>query len=309
MTIPNLPFLYISDSESLKKWAEITKSSLVMALDTEFMRVNTYHPDLCLVQIATQNEWVIIDPKTIDDLSPLNELLTQKSLLKIVHSGVQDLETIYHHLRVLPQPLFDTQIAYTILNPEHNGGVSYQELVQNYIGVLLDKDQTRTNWALRPLSEAQIDYAIGDVKYLIPIFLRQHEILMQKNFTAHINAAIAGLLKPEKYQINFDEIWRKVKNKNKLKGRKITLLRHLASLREKMAIEYNKPRQWIVSDETLIKLCLFSDKVHILGFTVSTSQPRERKYLEIFIKALQELVPKEITPKETTIQELSQEPL
>ena len=78
MTIPNLPFLDISDYETLKKWSEIAKLSPLMAIDTEFMRVNTYHPDLCLIQIATQNEWVIIDPKTIDDLSPLSELLTQK---------------------------------------------------------------------------------------------------------------------------------------------------------------------------------------------------------------------------------------
>lgn len=298
MTIPNLPFLYISDYDALKKWSETAKSSSLMAIDTEFMRINTYHPDLCLIQIATQDEWVIIDPKTIDDLSPLKELLTQKTILKILHSGIQDLETIYHHLRILPHPLFDTQIAYGLLNPDHTGGISYQELVQNHTGILLEKDQTRTNWAIRPLTEAQITYAVDDVKYLIPIFLQQHESLLQKNLISQINSTITALLHPEKYQPNFDEVWRKVKNKNKLKGRKITILRHLAGLREKMAIEYNRPRQWIISDETLIKLCLFSDKVHIAGFTVSTSHPRERKYLETFINATQTLIPKE-TLKET----------
>jgi len=160
----------ISDSDSLLKLCERLAKSDFVAVDTEFMRENTYWPDLCLVQIGNLEEAAAIDPKAEGiDLTPLlNLLVNNEDVLKVVHAGGQDLEIIFNLTGGTPHPLFDTQVAAMALGLGEQ--VGYSNLVESLIGKSLDKGARFTDWARRPLDKRQIDYAIGDVTHLATLF-------------------------------------------------------------------------------------------------------------------------------------------
>ena len=129
------------------------------------MRERTFHPRLCLVQIATPAESVAVDSLVIDDLSPLAELMADESVTKVFHACSQDMEVMLHTVGVLPRPIFDTQVAAAFLGERQQ--ISYGALVQTFCGVSLPKTESLTDWSRRPLTDKQIEYAIDDVKYLI----------------------------------------------------------------------------------------------------------------------------------------------
>src|SRR3569623_3279170 len=152
----------ITESDSLKSLCERLSRSDFVAVDTEFMRENTYWPDLCLVQVGDMNEAAAIDPKAEGlDLSPLLELLVDnEDVLKVFHAGGQDIEIIYNLTGKTPHPLFDTQLAAKALGLGEQDG--YSNLVERLVGKSLDKGARFTDWARRQLDKRQNDYAIGD---------------------------------------------------------------------------------------------------------------------------------------------------
>src|SRR6476659_1246297 len=160
----------ITDSATLADLCARLSRSRFVAVDTEFMRENTYYPDLCLIQIADENEAAAIDPKADGiDLKPLLDLLVDnEEVLKVFHAGGQDVEIIYNLTGKTPHPLFDTQIAAMALGLGEQ--VGYSNLVESLIGKSLDKGARFTDWARRPLDKRQIDYAIGDVTHLATLF-------------------------------------------------------------------------------------------------------------------------------------------
>src|SRR5699024_1595133 len=171
--------LYIDTQEALDSWCNAQLSTIeYLALDTEFLRVKTYFPILCLIQLATDNEAVCIDPLALQDFTALKALLLAPHITKIIHSASQDLEAIVHALDILPMPVFDTQIAAQITQSVKIG-MSYHDLVLHYCDVELTRDQTRTQWDLRPLTSEQLKYAYDDVHYLIPAY---------QNLSAEIDA-------------------------------------------------------------------------------------------------------------------------
>ena len=137
-------------------------------MDTEFVRESTYYPILSLIQIASDDCLGCIDPLAIDDFSPLVELFDKPGLLKIFHSPSQDLEILYQKFGQVPRPVFDTQLACAVLGYNHQ--ISYADIVRQVTGVQLEKKYTRTDWSKRPLSRAQLDYAMDDVRYLLPVY-------------------------------------------------------------------------------------------------------------------------------------------
>ena len=158
--LPNV----ITTIADLESFVEQISPAPWLAMDTEFMRESTYYPILCLIQIATDEVSACIDVLSLDHIDPLLELLRQDSQLKIFHSCRQDLEVLYAEYQFLPQPLFDTQVAASILGL--NEQISYAELVAQKSSVHLAKTESRTDWKRRPLSDAQIDYALDDVIHL-----------------------------------------------------------------------------------------------------------------------------------------------
>ncbi len=240
----------IEDSAALAALcARLAKSSFI-TVDTEFMRENSYWPELCLIQIADAHEAAAIDPKAPGiDMKPLLDLMTDnEDVLKIFHAGSQDVEIIFNLTGKTPHPIFDTQIAAMALGQGEQ--VGYSNLVDNWLGITLDKGARFTDWARRPLDKRQIDYAIGDVTHLATIFPKMLTKLRKMERGDWIDQEMERLADPANY-LNVPELaWKRIK----VPGRKPELLgrlKALAAWREREAQGKNLPRGRIVKDETM----------------------------------------------------------
>jgi ribonuclease D len=240
----------ITDNDSLLQLCERLAKSDFVAVDTEFMRENTYWPDLCLVQIANVEEAAAIDPKAEGlDLSPLlNLLVNNENVLKVFHAGGQDLEIIYNLTGSTPHPLFDTQIAAMALGLGEQ--VGYSNLVESLVGKSLDKGARFTDWARRPLDKRQIDYAIGDVTYLAALFPKMLERLRKTGRGDWLDQEMERLADPRNYANDPALAWKRIKIPSR-KAEVLGRLKALAAWRELEARSKNLPRGRIMKDETL----------------------------------------------------------
>ena len=240
----------ITDTESLAALCDRLARSPFVAVDTEFMRENTYWPDLCLIQIGDLNEAAAIDPKADGlDLTPLLDLLVDnEDVLKIVHAGGQDLEIIYNLTGKTPHPMFDTQIAAMALGLGEQ--VGYSNLVESLLGKTLDKGARFTDWARRPLDKRQIDYAIGDVTYLATLFPKMLERLRKTGRGDWLDEEMERIGDPANYENDPALAWKRVRVSSR-KADVLGRLKALAAWREQEAKGKNLPRGRIMKDETL----------------------------------------------------------
>jgi ribonuclease D len=240
----------ITDSQSLKSLCERLSRSDFVAVDTEFMRENTYWPDLCLIQIGNEEEAAAIDPKAEGlDMGPLLDLLTDnEDVLKVFHAGGQDVEIIYNLTGRTPHPLFDTQVAAMALGLGEQ--VGYSNLVESLIGKTLDKGARFTDWGRRPLDKRQIDYAIGDVTYLATLFPKMLQRLRKTGRGAWLDEEMERLANPANYENDPDLAWKRVRVSSR-KPEVLGRLKALAGWREQEARGKNLPRGRIMKDETL----------------------------------------------------------
>ncbi len=240
----------LTDSQDIADICERFSTADFVAVDTEFMRENTYWPILCLIQISDGKEAAAIDPlaKGID-LKPLMDLLVEnEDVLKIFHAGGQDVEIIHNMTGKTPHPIFDTQVAAMALGPSEQ--IGYANLVDSWLGVTLDKGARFTDWSRRPLNDRQIEYAIGDVTHLSKIFSMMLEKLIETGRGMWINAEMEKLADPDNYVNDPENSWRRVK----FQGRNLEALgrlKALAAWREKEAQSKDMPRGRIMRDETL----------------------------------------------------------
>ena len=170
--------MYIASQGDLEAFVERSRKSSVLAIDTEFLREKTYYPKLCLLQMATDSESVIVDPFAVDDLKALVPLLSDESIVKVLHAGYQDLEIFLYEIGSLPHPIFDTQVAASLLGQTQQ--IGYGALVSSLCGVKLKKLDSFTDWSTRPLSESQLAYAENDVIYLPKMYEIMRRELKQK---------------------------------------------------------------------------------------------------------------------------------
>ncbi len=226
-----------------------------ITVDTEFMRENSYWPDLCLVQVASSTEAAAIDPKSEDiDLAPLLDLLVDnEDVLKVFHAGGQDLEIVFNLTGSTPHPLFDTQVAAMALGLGEQ--VGYQNLVESLLGKHLDKGARFTDWARRPLDARQIDYAIGDVTHLATLFPKMLERLKRTGRGEWLDQEMERLADPANYLNDPGDAWKRVKIASR-KADVLGRLKALAAWREIEARGKNLPRGRIMKDETLADLAL-----------------------------------------------------
>ncbi len=240
----------ITDSATLAALcARLAKAEFV-CVDTEFMRENTFWPELCLIQIADSEEAAAIDPLARDlDMKPLMDLLVDnEDVLKIFHAGGQDVEIIYNITGKTPHPIFDTQIAMMAVSQSEQ--IGYSNLVESWLGTVVDKGARFTDWSRRPLTERQIDYAIGDVTYLSTIFPKLLKRLIKTGRGAWLNIEMEKLADPANYRNDPNLAWLRIKASGRnpaMLGR----LRALAHWRELEAQDKNIPRGRIARDETL----------------------------------------------------------
>ncbi|WP_394726984.1 ribonuclease D [Altererythrobacter sp. GH1-8] len=240
----------ITTSDALAELcARLAKSDFV-AVDTEFMRENTYWPELCLVQIADENEAAAIDPLADGlDLAPLLDLLTgNEDVLKVFHAGGQDVEIIVNLTGKTPHPIFDTQIAMMAISQSEQ--IGYANLVETWLGITVDKGARFTDWSRRPLTDRQIEYAIGDVTHLATIFPKMLQKLIKTDRGSWLNAEMDKLGDPSNYITDPDQAWRRIRQPGR-NPQVLGRLKALAAWREGEAQHKNIPRGRIMRDETL----------------------------------------------------------
>jgi ribonuclease D len=223
-----------------------------MTVDTEFARQSTYYPELCLVQIATPNQAAIIDPLAKNmDLSPLKEIFQNQSITKIFHSGRQDLEIFWNVFKEVPCPVFDTQIAATFAGL--GVGLSYDSLVQNLLGITIDKSSQHTNWAQRPLKDSQLTYALDDVLHLRAFYPILCQKLADLNRLQWVIEECRTLEDKNVYNTRLEHAWHRVAGSIK-DWKVLSVLKDLAFWREEKAQAHNLPRAWLVEDKMLTSL-------------------------------------------------------
>jgi ribonuclease D len=240
----------INDSAQLAALcARLAKSEFV-AVDTEFMRENTYYPELCLVQLADKNEAAAIDPMAPGlDMTPMLELIcNNEDVLKVFHAGGQDIEIFYNLTGKTPHPMFDTQIAAMALGQGEQ--IGYSNLVDLWLGIHLDKGARFTDWSRRPLDKRQIDYAIGDVTHLSVIFPKMLEKLVSTGRGVWLNDEMERIANAANYHNDPDSAWKRIKVQSR-KADVLGRLKALGAWREREAQRKNIPRGRIMKDETL----------------------------------------------------------
>ncbi|MEO7657464.1 MAG: ribonuclease D [Sphingomicrobium sp.] len=224
-----------------------------VAVDTEFMRENTFYPLLCLVQLGNEEEAAAVDPMAEGiDLAPMLELFcNNEDVLKVFHAGGQDVEIIYNLTGKTPHPIFDTQIAMMAVSQSEQ--IGYANLVESWLGKTIDKGARFTDWSRRPLTERQIEYAIGDVTYLAKIFPKLLRRLIKTGRGHWLNAEMEKLADPANYANDLGTAWHRIRapsRNTQVLGR----LKALAAWRESEAMDKDIPRGRIMRDETLADL-------------------------------------------------------
>ncbi len=243
---------YINRPEQLPALCEQILQEPWIALDTEFLREKTYYPKFCLLQIAAPGWVACVDPLAIADLTPLLDAIYNPNITKVLHSCRQDLEIFFQITGKIPGPIFDTQIAAPLLGFQENPG--YAMLVSSFLNINLSKAHTRADWTERPLSQDQIQYAADDVIYLCKIYTIMCEQLEKLGRLNWLESDFALLNNPELYQLSPENAWLKIRGKNKLTGRQLSILQALSEWRERTAQTENKPRNWLFPDDMLLEL-------------------------------------------------------
>ncbi|MEO5773169.1 MAG: ribonuclease D [Sphingomicrobium sp.] len=248
----------ITTSDDLNALVERLSKHPFIAVDTEFMRENTYWPELCLIQVASAEEAAAIDPLGELDLKPLLDLMVEnQEVLKVFHAGGQDLEIVHNLTGKVPYPLFDTQIAAMALG--HGEQIGYSNLIESLLGHALDKGARFTDWSRRPLDKRQIDYAIADVTHLATVFPRMVEKLRRNGRGGWLDEEMERLADPSSFAFEPGDAWKRLKLPSRnpaVLGR----LKALAAWRETEARSKNLPRGRIVKDDTLGELVLHPPK-------------------------------------------------
>jgi len=242
----------IHDAAALDAAVAAIAPHAAVGVDTEFMRERTYYAQLCLLQLGTTTLSVCVDPLAIDSLAPLRPLMNAPACCKILHAARQDLEVLAPAVGTVT-PIFDTQVAAALVG--FPAQVGYAELVSRILGIELHKSQTRTDWSRRPLSAAQIDYALDDVRHLPPLREALGERLERLGRTGWFDEEMAQI-GSESFVVDPDQAWLRIRTFADLDPDRQRLARLLAGWRERRAISSNRPRGWILPDAALRDIVL-----------------------------------------------------
>ncbi len=234
------------------------KSHGFVTVDTEFLRETTFWPKVCVIQIASDEEAIAIDTLAEGlDMTPFFELMANPAVVKVFHAARQDIEIIWNLAKLIPAPLFDTQVAAMVCG--YGDQVSYGELAQSVCKVTLDKSSRFTDWSRRPLSEAQITYALADVTYLRDIYRALSEKLHKSGRMNWLIDEMSTLTAPATYEQHPDQAWERFKNRVK-KPRDLAVLMEVAAWREREAQGRDVPRSRVLKDDILIEIALTAPK-------------------------------------------------
>jgi ribonuclease D len=220
-----------------------------VTVDTEFLRETTYYPLLCVAQIATADEAVVIDALAQDiSLAPFFELMANEKVLKVFHAARQDIEIVWHQARLIPRPIFDTQVAAMVLG--YGDSISYDQLVQRITGDVIDKSNRFTDWSRRPLSAAQVNYAVSDVTHLRKVFQSLSDDLQKRGRSEWVGEEMEVLTSPDTYRSEPETAWERLKTRVR-KPKELSVLMEVAAWREREAQSRDIPRGRVLKDEAI----------------------------------------------------------
>lgn len=223
-----------------------------VTVDTEFLRETTYYPKLCLIQLASPDEAVLVDPLAPElDLAPFFGLMVDEAVVKVFHAARQDLEIVWMLGRVLPTPLFDTQVAAMVCG--YGDSVGYEQLANDLAKARIDKSSRFTDWSRRPLNEAQLVYAEADVTHLRDIYLALKADLEETGRESWVAEEMAVLNSPATYEVKPENAWQRLKGRIR-KPKELAVLMELAAWREREAQHRDVPRQRVLKDDALMDI-------------------------------------------------------
>jgi ribonuclease D len=249
----------IASTDALAEACARLSAHPFVTVDTEFMRETTYYPKLCLIQMAAPDgEGVLVDPLAEElELGSFMDLMANEQVLKVFHSARQDLEIVWNLGGIVPHPLFDTQVAAMVCG--YGDSVSYEQLVNDLAQARVDKSSRFTDWSRRPLSEAQLTYALSDVTHLVKVYEALAADLERTGRTAWLGEEMEILTSPETYRADPANAWKRLAGRMR-KPKEIAILMEVAAWREREAQDRDVPRSRVIKDEAVID--------------VATSQPR-----------------------------------
>ena len=225
-----------------------------VTVDTEFLRESTYYPQLCVLQLASSEEAVVVDALAEGlDLTPFFELMVNEKIVKAFHAARQDIEIVWHRAKLIPHPIFDTQVAAMVLG--YGDSISYDQLVQRITGDQIDKSNRFTDWTVRPLSRAQIDYAISDVTHLRDVYLRLSRDLEKRGRTEWLSEEMNILTSPETYRMDPENAWQRLRTRVR-KPKELAVLIEIAAWREREAKSRDIPRGRVLKDDVLADIAV-----------------------------------------------------
>lgn len=223
-----------------------------VTVDTEFLREKTFWPELCLIQIASPDRALIVDPLADGiDLAPFFALMADVNVLKVFHAARQDLEIVYNLGKMLPSPIFDSQVAAMVLG--YGDSIAYDALVSRITGHQIDKTSRFTDWSRRPLAQHQLEYALADVTHLCDVYLDLSTKLDEQGRASWLNEEMAVLEAVETYDIHPDDAWKRLRNRMR-KPQDLAILQRIAAWREELARKRNVPRGRILKDDALYEI-------------------------------------------------------
>ncbi len=244
---------WIARQEALRSFLDRVANAPWLALDTEFLRIHSYYPELCLIQISDGSEHALIDAKANLDLSALVERLRESDQVSVLHACLQDVEIMHHDFDLIPGNVFDTQTAWALLG--HGFQISYAAMVERKLGITLDKSQTRSWWDRRPLKPAQLRYALLDVVHLGSVYQKLAEELEARGRLDWMREEMERTLTPATWVPDPDQIWRRIRtSKGNVPPTHMHVLRSLGRWRELLARHRDQARGRIASDEALVDL-------------------------------------------------------
>ena len=268
--LPNV----LETEELINNFVSMISSTNTIGLDTEFVRIRTYYPKLCLVQISSNLGTGCIDCLQGNNLKKVWQLIFNPKRLKIVHSARQDLEILFLIKNQIPENIFDTQIGAALLGYPPQVGI--KQLLKDELNIAISKTETRSDWGKRPLDLKQIEYALEDVNHLLNLHNALEKKLKEKERYRWAMEDSSRILTNEKELFNPDSAWKRIPGIKNLKNKNQYLAVKLATWREKTAIQMDLPRQWLLSDKSLIETA----KKELVSLTRLESIGIKNRYLK-----------------------------
>lgn len=245
-------FTWIRDDDALAALCIDCASRDAVFIDTEFVRRTTFFAKVGLIQIATGEHYYLVDPLLIDNWQPLQALLTNTAVVKVMHSCSEDVDVFYNLLGVEPTPLFDTQIACAIAGLDY--GLGFAKMAAHFCDIELDKGETTSDWIARPLTDSQCQYAVADVVWLIPCYRQLMSLLTEQGRVDWVIEDSAHMVRNHVCMQSADSLYKRMKGIGNLNSRQLAVCKYVCAWRDEIARELDRPKTRVISDSEIISL-------------------------------------------------------